>query len=99
MATQEFSNDKSNQHSSVKCMTLEKGSKRLYGINNESIRVEGLGNIRQFNKLSANAEKYYGQAASSGERKPNLWILTKILKYHNKKYFEQTIKQLLKKNL
>ncbi|KAA6397655.1 MAG: hypothetical protein EZS28_006825 [Streblomastix strix] len=30
MATQEFPNDKSNQQSSVKCMTLEKGSKRKY---------------------------------------------------------------------
>ncbi|KAA6392362.1 MAG: hypothetical protein EZS28_012106 [Streblomastix strix] len=40
----------------------------LYGITNESIRAEGLRNIRQFNKLTANAERYYGQAASSGER-------------------------------
>ncbi|KAA6343847.1 MAG: hypothetical protein EZS28_052278, partial [Streblomastix strix] len=70
----------------------------LYGITNESIRAEGMRNIRQFNKLTANAEKNYGQAASSGERKPNPWILTKILKYHNKDYYEQTIKPLLKKN-
>ncbi|KAA6377070.1 MAG: hypothetical protein EZS28_027403 [Streblomastix strix] len=70
----------------------------LYGITNEQIRAEGLGNIRQFNILSANTEKNYGQAASSGERKPNPWILTKILKYHNKDYYEQIIKPLLKKN-
>ncbi|KAA6392421.1 MAG: hypothetical protein EZS28_012053 [Streblomastix strix] len=70
----------------------------LYGISNESIRAEGIGNIRQFNKLSANADKDYGQAASNGERKTNLRILTKILKYHNKEYYELIIKPLLKKN-
>ncbi|KAA6362211.1 MAG: hypothetical protein EZS28_042262, partial [Streblomastix strix] len=70
----------------------------LYGITNESIRAEGIGNIRKFNKLSANADKNYGQAASNGERKPNQWILTKILRYHNKDYYEQIIKPLLKKN-
>ncbi|KAA6372790.1 MAG: hypothetical protein EZS28_031683 [Streblomastix strix] len=70
----------------------------LYGITNESIRAEGMKNIRQFNKLTANADKNYGQAASNGERKPNPWILTKILRYHNKDYYEQTIKSLLKKN-
>ncbi|KAA6353670.1 MAG: hypothetical protein EZS28_050803, partial [Streblomastix strix] len=46
----------------------------------------------------ANADKNYGQASSSGERKPNPWILTKILRYHNNDYYEQTIKLLLKKN-
>ncbi|KAA6374380.1 MAG: hypothetical protein EZS28_030092, partial [Streblomastix strix] len=51
----------------------------LYGISNESIRAEGMKNIRQFNKLSVNADKNYGQASSNGERKPNSWILTKIL--------------------
>ncbi|KAA6321422.1 MAG: hypothetical protein EZS28_054556, partial [Streblomastix strix] len=61
----------------------------LYGITNESIRSEGIGNIRKFNKLSANADKNYGQASSNGERKPNPWILTKILRYHNKDYYEQ----------
>ncbi|KAA6384803.1 MAG: hypothetical protein EZS28_019671 [Streblomastix strix] len=70
----------------------------LYGITNESIRAEEMRNIRQFNKLTSNAEKNYGQAASSGERKPNPWILTKILKYHNKCYYELTIQPLLKKN-
>ncbi|KAA6360687.1 MAG: hypothetical protein EZS28_043787 [Streblomastix strix] len=70
----------------------------LYGISNESIRAEGLGNICKFNKLSANADKNYGQASSNGERKPNPWILTKILRYHNKDYYEQIIKPLLKKN-
>ncbi|KAA6378407.1 MAG: hypothetical protein EZS28_026065 [Streblomastix strix] len=70
----------------------------IFGINNESIRAEGLGNIRKFNRLTANAEKNYGQAASNGERKPNPWILTKILRYHNKDYYEQTIKPLLKQN-
>ncbi|KAA6358326.1 MAG: hypothetical protein EZS28_046147, partial [Streblomastix strix] len=70
----------------------------LYGISNEAIRSEGMNNIRQFNKLSANADKNYGQASSNGERKPNPWILTKILRYHNKDYYEQIIKPLLKKN-
>ncbi|KAA6363417.1 MAG: hypothetical protein EZS28_041056, partial [Streblomastix strix] len=70
----------------------------LYGISKESIRLEGMKNIRQFNKLSANADKNYGQASSNGERKPNPWILTKILRYHNKDYYEQIIKPLLKKN-
>ncbi|KAA6353639.1 MAG: hypothetical protein EZS28_050834, partial [Streblomastix strix] len=70
----------------------------LYGIANESIRAEGIGNIRKFNKLSANADKNYGQASSNGERKPNPCILTKILRYHNKDYYEQIIKPLLKKN-
>ncbi|KAA6381615.1 MAG: hypothetical protein EZS28_022858 [Streblomastix strix] len=70
----------------------------LNGINNETIRADGLGNIRKFNKLSANADKNYGQASSNGERKPNPWILTKILRYHNQDYYEQIIKPLLKKN-
>ncbi|KAA6362048.1 MAG: hypothetical protein EZS28_042425, partial [Streblomastix strix] len=70
----------------------------LYGISNESIRAEGINNIRQFNKLSANADKDYGQAASNGERKPNLRIFTKILKYRNKEYYELIIKPQLKKN-
>ncbi|KAA6396494.1 MAG: hypothetical protein EZS28_007980 [Streblomastix strix] len=70
----------------------------LYGINNETIRGEGMKNIRQFNKLSPNADKNYGQASSNGARKPNLWILTKILRYHNKDYYEQIIKLLLKNN-
>ncbi|KAA6363246.1 MAG: hypothetical protein EZS28_041227, partial [Streblomastix strix] len=70
----------------------------LYGITNESIRAEGMKNIRQFNKLSANADKNYGQASSNGERKPNPWILTKILRYRNRDYYEQIIKPLLKKN-
>ncbi|KAA6389502.1 MAG: hypothetical protein EZS28_014971 [Streblomastix strix] len=52
----------------------------LYGIANESIRAEGMKNIRQFNKLNANADKNYGQTQSNGERKPNRWILTKILR-------------------
>ncbi|KAA6387487.1 MAG: hypothetical protein EZS28_016984, partial [Streblomastix strix] len=43
----------------------------LYGITSELIRSEGMKNIRQFNKLSANADKNYGQAQSNGERKPN----------------------------
>ncbi|KAA6379291.1 MAG: hypothetical protein EZS28_025183 [Streblomastix strix] len=70
----------------------------LYGISNESIRLKGMKNVRQFNKLSPNADKNYGQASSNGERKPNPWILTKILRYHNKDYYEQIIKPLLKKN-
>ncbi|KAA6392470.1 MAG: hypothetical protein EZS28_012002 [Streblomastix strix] len=70
----------------------------LYGITNESIRAEGIGNIRKFNKLTVNADKNYGQASSNGDRKPNPWILTKILRYHNNDYYEQIIKPLLKKN-
>ncbi|KAA6383529.1 MAG: hypothetical protein EZS28_020945 [Streblomastix strix] len=70
----------------------------LYGITNEKVRAEGIANIRQYNKLTANAKMNYGYAASQGERKPNPWILTKILKYHNKDYNEQSIKPLLKKN-
>ncbi|KAA6378181.1 MAG: hypothetical protein EZS28_026292 [Streblomastix strix] len=70
----------------------------LYGITNEQIRAEGMKNIRQFNKLTANAEKNYGEASFNGERKPNPWILTKILRYHNKDYYEQTIKPLLNQN-
>ncbi|KAA6310654.1 MAG: hypothetical protein EZS28_056276, partial [Streblomastix strix] len=70
----------------------------LYGITNESIRSERMNNIRKFNKLSANSDKNYGQAQSNGERKSNPWILTKILRYHNKDYYEQIIKPLLKKN-
>ncbi|KAA6398560.1 MAG: hypothetical protein EZS28_005908 [Streblomastix strix] len=70
----------------------------LYGITNESIRTEGMKNIRQFNKQTANADKNYGQASSNGEHKRNPWILTKILRYHNKDYYEQKIKPLLKKN-
>ncbi|KAA6380709.1 MAG: hypothetical protein EZS28_023765 [Streblomastix strix] len=70
----------------------------LYGITNEQIRAEGMKNIRQYNKLTPNAEKNYGEASFNGERKPNPWILTKILRYHNKDYYEQTIKPLLKQN-
>ncbi|KAA6360546.1 MAG: hypothetical protein EZS28_043926, partial [Streblomastix strix] len=70
----------------------------LYGISNEAIRAERISNIRQFNKLSANADTNYGQASSNGERKPNPWILTKFLRYHNKDYYKQIIKPLLKKN-
>ncbi|KAA6369599.1 MAG: hypothetical protein EZS28_034874 [Streblomastix strix] len=68
-----------------------------YGIANESIRAEGMKTIRQFNKLSANADKNNGQASSNGERKPNPLILTKFLRYHNKEYYEQIIKPQLKK--
>ncbi|KAA6368951.1 MAG: hypothetical protein EZS28_035523 [Streblomastix strix] len=67
--------------------------------------VDGLKNLEIHNypqpinmELSANADKNYGQASSNGERKPNPWILTKILRYHNKEYYEQIIKPLLKKN-
>ncbi|KAA6398304.1 MAG: hypothetical protein EZS28_006169 [Streblomastix strix] len=70
----------------------------LYGIINEQIRAEGMKNIRQFNKLTPNAEKNYGQASFNGEHKPNPCILTKILRYHKKDYYEQTIKPLLKWN-
>ncbi|KAA6365715.1 MAG: hypothetical protein EZS28_038758, partial [Streblomastix strix] len=49
-------------------------------------------------QLTVNAEKNYGEASFSGERKPNPWILTKILRYHNKDYYEQTTKPLLKQN-
>ncbi|KAA6332142.1 MAG: hypothetical protein EZS28_053313, partial [Streblomastix strix] len=70
----------------------------LFGITNEQIRAEGMKNIREYNKLSANAEKNYGEASFNGERKPNPWILTKILRYHNKDYYESTIKPLLKQN-
>ncbi|KAA6385242.1 MAG: hypothetical protein EZS28_019232, partial [Streblomastix strix] len=70
----------------------------LYDIINELSRAEGMNNIRQFNKLTVNADMNYGQAQSNGERKPNPWILTKILRHHNKDYYEQTIKPLLKKN-
>ncbi|KAA6389342.1 MAG: hypothetical protein EZS28_015131 [Streblomastix strix] len=70
----------------------------LFGIAIESIRIEEMKNIRQFNKLIANVDKNYGQAQSNGERKPNPWILTKILRYYNKDYYEQIIKPLLKKN-
>ncbi|KAA6362431.1 MAG: hypothetical protein EZS28_042042, partial [Streblomastix strix] len=70
----------------------------IYGIANEQIRGQGLENVRKFNTLTPNAEKNYSQALGQGERKPNAWILTKILKYHNKEYYEQTIKPLLKKN-
>ncbi|KAA6372387.1 MAG: hypothetical protein EZS28_032086 [Streblomastix strix] len=70
----------------------------LYGISNESNKTEGINNIRKFNKLTVNAEKNYGQAASNGERKPNAWILIKILRYHNKDYYQQIIQPLLKKN-
>ncbi|KAA6373628.1 MAG: hypothetical protein EZS28_030846 [Streblomastix strix] len=69
----------------------------LYGITNEKIRAEEIANIRQYNKLTANAEKNYRQAAFNGERKPNPCILTKVLRYHNKDYYEQSIKPLLKK--
>ncbi|KAA6398652.1 MAG: hypothetical protein EZS28_005815 [Streblomastix strix] len=48
--------------------------------------------------LTANADKNYEQPSSNGERKPNPWIITKIQRYHNKDYYEQIIKPLLKKN-
>ncbi|KAA6375297.1 MAG: hypothetical protein EZS28_029176 [Streblomastix strix] len=70
----------------------------LYGITNEQVRAEGMKNIRQYNKITPNADKNYGQAAFNGERKPNPWILTKILRYHNKDYYEWIIKPLLKQN-
>ncbi|KAA6399734.1 MAG: hypothetical protein EZS28_004740 [Streblomastix strix] len=70
----------------------------LYRISNEQIRAEGLCNLRKFNKLSASAEKNYGQIVTSGERKQNPWIFTKLLRYSNKYYYEQTIKLLQKKN-
>ncbi|KAA6368817.1 MAG: hypothetical protein EZS28_035656 [Streblomastix strix] len=73
-------------------------SSGIFGITNEQIRAEGMKNIRQYNKLTANAEKNYGEASFSGERKRNPCILTKILRYHNKDYYEQTIKPLLKQN-
>ncbi|KAA6373881.1 MAG: hypothetical protein EZS28_030592 [Streblomastix strix] len=57
----------------------------LYGINNETIRAEEIGNIRKFNKLTVNSNKNYGQTSSKGERKPNLWILTKILSKNEEK--------------
>ncbi|KAA6400760.1 MAG: hypothetical protein EZS28_003710 [Streblomastix strix] len=44
----------------------------LYGITNESIRLQGINSIRKFNQLTANADKNYGQAASNGDRKPNI---------------------------
>ncbi|KAA6357583.1 MAG: hypothetical protein EZS28_046890, partial [Streblomastix strix] len=71
---------------------------RFYGIANKSIRAEGMKNIHKFNKLTANADENQGQAQSNGECKPNPWILTKILRYHNKDYYQQIIKPLLKKN-
>ncbi|KAA6378284.1 MAG: hypothetical protein EZS28_026188 [Streblomastix strix] len=43
----------------------------LYGITNELIRAQGLGNICKFNKQTANADKNYGQALSNGEHKLN----------------------------
>ncbi|KAA6369682.1 MAG: hypothetical protein EZS28_034791, partial [Streblomastix strix] len=61
----------------------------LYEITNVSIRAERLRNIRKFNKISLNADKNYVQAASNGEHKPNPWIFTKILRYHNKDYYDQ----------
>ncbi|KAA6373608.1 MAG: hypothetical protein EZS28_030865, partial [Streblomastix strix] len=70
----------------------------IYGIANEQIRAQGLENVRKFNTLTANAEKNYSQSLGQGERKPNVWILAKIIKYHNKEYYEQIIKPLLKKN-
>ncbi|KAA6394444.1 MAG: hypothetical protein EZS28_010031 [Streblomastix strix] len=70
----------------------------IYVIANEQIIGQGLENIHKFNTLTPNAEKNYGQALGQGERKPNVWILTKILIYHNKEYYEQTIKPLLNKN-
>ncbi|KAA6352988.1 MAG: hypothetical protein EZS28_051485, partial [Streblomastix strix] len=70
----------------------------LYGISNESIRAERISNIRKFNKLTANADKNYGQASSNDECKPNPLVLRKILRYHNKDNYELIIKPLLKKN-
>ncbi|KAA6388661.1 MAG: hypothetical protein EZS28_015813 [Streblomastix strix] len=70
----------------------------IYGIANEQIRSQGLENKCKFNTLTPNAEKNYSQALCQGERKPNTCILTKIIKYNNKDYYEQTIKPLLKKN-
>ncbi|KAA6394771.1 MAG: hypothetical protein EZS28_009700 [Streblomastix strix] len=43
----------------------------LYEITNESIKAEGIKNIRQFNKKFVNIERNYNQAASNVERKPN----------------------------
>ncbi|KAA6383922.1 MAG: hypothetical protein EZS28_020552 [Streblomastix strix] len=70
----------------------------LYGITNETIRVQGINNIRQLNKLTPNADKNYSQTMSQGYRNPNPWILIKILRYHNNDYYEQLTKPLLKKN-
>ncbi|KAA6391419.1 MAG: hypothetical protein EZS28_013055 [Streblomastix strix] len=70
----------------------------IYGITNEQIRAEGMKNIRQYNNLTPNAEKNYGEASFNGKHKPNPWILTKMLRYHNKDYYQQTIKSLLKQN-
>ncbi|KAA6371703.1 MAG: hypothetical protein EZS28_032770 [Streblomastix strix] len=70
----------------------------IYGIANEQIRGQGLENVRKFNTLIPNAEKNYEQALGQGVRNPNAWILTKILKFRNKDYYEQTIKPLFKKN-
>ncbi|KAA6385123.1 MAG: hypothetical protein EZS28_019349 [Streblomastix strix] len=69
----------------------------LYGITNETIRSQGINNIRQFNKLTQNADSNYSQTMLNGQRKPNPWILIKILRYHNSDYYEKVIKPLLKK--
>ncbi|KAA6382391.1 MAG: hypothetical protein EZS28_022082 [Streblomastix strix] len=70
----------------------------LHGITNEQIRNEGISNIRQFNKLTANADTNYEQAKLKGLRKPNPYILVKVLRYHNKEYYDKIIKPILKKN-
>ncbi|KAA6365851.1 MAG: hypothetical protein EZS28_038622 [Streblomastix strix] len=81
LKNQEISNYPQSINMEVSFLRIFSG---LYGITNESIRAEGIKNTRKFNKLTVNAEKKYGQAASSGECKPNPWILTKILRYYNK---------------
>ncbi|KAA6398679.1 MAG: hypothetical protein EZS28_005793 [Streblomastix strix] len=66
----------------------------LFGITNESIRLQGINNIRQFNKLTANAEKNYGQAASNGEHE--FTLLDMLEKAANGEYEneEQILKDL-----
>ncbi|KAA6400162.1 MAG: hypothetical protein EZS28_004310 [Streblomastix strix] len=79
-------------------VSLQSKFSGIYGISSEQIRAEGIKKIVQFNKLTVNADKNYGQAQSNGERKQNPWILTKTLRYYNKDKYEQTSQPLKKQN-
>ncbi|KAA6359371.1 MAG: hypothetical protein EZS28_045102, partial [Streblomastix strix] len=51
--------------------------------------------VQMNNNLSVKASQHWGERKGRYSNKANAWILTKIIKLHNKDYYESTLKPLI----
>ncbi|KAA6364943.1 MAG: hypothetical protein EZS28_039530 [Streblomastix strix] len=92
-------NDTNTLTREVSLLPLLMGLNGLEQTKDKQYKEDAYTSVYRNNILTSNANEYWCDRKGRYSSRANAWILTKIIKLHNKEYYETTIKPLHKKRL